>query len=301
MKQLVFRICGGNGNQLFQYSLAKHYEKSGHKIMLDMSFFIAYKGTQPLVSNGLNNILQYSVTTQEVRKNFFSKLYKKLRKTKLHYLAYILNERFGNVITEQQEFGFRKILLKRNLDGVVLDGYFADYRYLKNGLEEVKIAFEKLTNKVDISYDHHIAIHIRRGDYTKIMRTEEKSNVLDINYYKRCLSLINKKDAVLRVYTDDYEWAKSELPVILEGYLFDFSTEELTDIDSLWTMSKHDFLIGANSTFSLWAYYFGMNKMNSFYFPQEWALSIQKKGYVLFDEDYTNFEFVQEDSNLNSL
>ena len=71
-----------------------------------------------------------------------------------------------------------------------------------------------------------------------------------------------QKDAVLRVYTDDYEWAKYGLPVILEGYLFDFSSEELTDINSLWTMSEHDFLIGASSTFSLWSYYFGMNEMN---------------------------------------
>jgi putative chitinase len=32
MKQLVFRICGGNCNQLFQYSLAKQYERNPQKI-----------------------------------------------------------------------------------------------------------------------------------------------------------------------------------------------------------------------------------------------------------------------------
>jgi hypothetical protein len=45
------------------------------------------------------------------------------------------------------------------------------------------------------------------------------------------LEQINNKDLILRIYTDDYVWAKAELPVILEGYLFDFSAEELTDID----------------------------------------------------------------------
>ena len=228
--------------------------------------------------------------------NLVSRLYKKIRKTKLHYLAYILNERFGNVIIEQQEFGFRKILLKRNLDGVVLDGYFADYRYLKEGLKEVKVAFEKLTNKNDISYNQHVAVHIRRGDYTKIMRSDEKSNVLDINYYRRCLEQINNKDLVLRIYTDDYEWAKTEFPVLFEGYIFDFSPEKYTDIDSLWTMSKHQYLIGANSTFSLWAYYFGMNHMKRFYFPLEWAASIQNKGYKLFGDHFNNIELIREEA-----
>ena len=227
--------------------------------------------------------------------NFISKLYKKLRKTKLHYLAYVMNERFGNVFIEQQEFGFRKILLKRNLDCVVLDGYFADYRYLKDGLQEVKVGFEKLTKRIDISYDQHVAVHIRRGDYTKILRTDEKSNVLDVNYYRRCLDRLNSKDLVLRIYTDDYEWAKAEFPVLLEGYTFDFSPEEYTDIDSLWTMSKHDNLIGANSTFSLWAYYFGMDQMSKCYFPSEWAASIQKKGFELFNPTFANFTLVNEE------
>ncbi len=240
--------------------------------------------------------LQLEILTVSVAPNYISKIYKKFRKTKLHYLVYLLNERFGNVIIEQQEFGFRKVLLKRNLDGVMLDGYFADYRYLKNGLEEVKVAFEKLTKRKEISYDQYVAIHIRRGDYTKIMRSDEKSNVLGINYYRKSLEQMNNKDLVLRIYTDDYEWAKAEFPVLLEGYTFDFSPEEYTDIDSLWTMSKHQYLIGANSTFSLWAYYFGMNQVKKFYFPLEWAFSIQNKGYKLFSAEFNNVELIREDS-----
>lgn len=227
--------------------------------------------------------------------NFISKFYKKFRKTKLRYLVYRLNERLGNVVTEQQEFGFRRILLKRNLNGVELAGYFVDYRYLKDGLEAVKIAFEKLTKRIDISYDQHVAVHIRRGDYTKIMRSDEKSNVLDINYYRKSLDRINNKDLVLRIYTDDYEWAKSEFPVLFEGYTFDFSPEEYSDLNSLWTMSKQQNLIGANSTFSLWACYFGMNDIQMAMFPTEWVTSIHKKGFELFSSRYDNLQFVKEE------
>jgi hypothetical protein len=128
------------------------------------------------------------------------------------------------------------------------------------------------------------------------MRSGGKSNVLDINYCKRCLASLNSKNLVLRVFTDDYELAKTEFPVLFEGYSFDFGPEKYTDIDSLWIMSKHQYLIGANSTFSLWAYYFGLNQMNKFYFPLEWAASIQNKGYKLFSDDFNNVELIREDS-----
>jgi hypothetical protein len=291
---LKIKIHGGIGNQLFQYARSVGVNRIGSRISVNLDFYNINMRT-PREAINLYQHLELETFTGIIAPNFITKLYKKLRKTKLHYLAYILNERFGNVIIEQQEFGFRKILLKRNLDGVVLDGYFVDYRYLKDGLEEVKVAFEKLTNKIDISYDQHIAVHIRRGDYTKIMRSNEKSNVLDINYYKRCLDKISNKGLILRIYTDDYGWAKTEFPLLFEGYTFDFSPEEYTDIDSLWTMSKHQYIIGANSTFSLWGYYFGMNHMNKFYFPLEWASSIQNKGYKLFSDEFNNVVLVRED------
>jgi hypothetical protein len=293
---LFLKIQGGIGNQLFQYALLFTLKSTHLKPYLNLDFYSSDMRT-PRDAINLYKNLELEIFKGLVLPNYISKLYKKLRKTKLHYLAYILNERFGNIIIEQQEFGFRKVLFKRNLDGVVLDGYFADYRYLKDGLEEVKVAFEKLTKRIDIPYDQQVAVHIRRGDYTKIMRSDEKSNVLDINYYRRCLEQINNKDLVLRIYTDDYEWAKLEFPVLFDGYTFDFSPEEYTDIDSLWTMSKHQYLIGANSTFSLWAYYFGMNHMSNFYFPFEWASSIQNKGYKLFSDSFNNVELIQEDSN----
>ncbi len=268
--------------------------KTHLKSFANLDFYFSDMCT-PRDAINLYKHLELEIFKGLVSPNFISKLYKNLRKTKFHYLAYCLNERFGNVIIEQQEFGFRKVLLKRNLDRVFLDGYFADFRYLKEGLEELKVAFEKLTKKIDIPYDQYVAVHIRRGDYTKIMRSDEKSNVLDINYYRRYLEQINNMDLVLRIYTDDYEWAKSELPVLFEGYTFDFSPEEYTDIDSLWTMSKHQYLIGANSTFSLWAYYFGLNNIQKAMFPTEWVASIHKKGFELFNPAFANYTLINEE------
>ncbi len=290
---VVIKIQGGIGNQLFQYAfLVGTNESIKKKISL-----VFFDGDMKFRREPLNiyNLLKLDEADLTTTPNLFSRLYNRLRKTTVHSLVYWLNERFGNIFTEEQEFGFRKILLKRNFNRVLLDGYFADYRYLKYGLEEIKVAFEKLTKTIDISYDQHIAVHIRRGDYTKIMRSNEKSNVLDIHYYKRCLDQINNKNWILRIYTDDYEWAKSEFSVLFDGYTFDFGPEEYTDIDSLWTMSKHRYLIGANSTFSLWAYYFGVNEIQKAMFPAEWVISIHNKGFQLFSSTYKNVELVNEE------
>jgi hypothetical protein len=149
---LQIKIIGGMGNQLFLYATLASLRHVGLSVFVNLDFYSSNMRT-PREAIKLYQPLELETSKDSIAPNFFSKLYKKLRKTKLHYIAYILNERFGNVITEEQQFGFRKILLKRYLDGVLLDGYFADYRYLKGGLEEVKSAFEKLTKKIDIPYD----------------------------------------------------------------------------------------------------------------------------------------------------
>jgi hypothetical protein len=85
------------------------------------------------------------------------------------------------------------------------------------------------------------------------------------------------------------------LQAIFKKYEFDFGPEKYSDIDSLWTMSKHEYLIAANSTFSLWAYYFNMSNIKCFTFPKEWAETIQNKGYQLFDKSLSNVVLVNEE------
>ena len=99
----------------------------------------------------------------------------------------------------------------------------------------------------------------------------------------------------MRIYTDDYVWAKSELPALFTGNTFDFCPEEYTDIDSLWTKLKHQYLIRANSTFNLWAYYFGLKNIHKAMFPTDWILSIQRKGFELFNPAFSNFTLVNEE------
>jgi hypothetical protein len=291
---MIIKIHGGIGNQLYQYAFALSIRRQfGLDIYVNLDFFSSNMKyvRKPLE---ISEKLQLATSKNSIKKNIFSKLYKKLKNTKFQYLMYLANEKFGNFIEENQKYGFRFIMFKRDLNGILLDGYFTDYRYLSNGINELKEAFQQLTQNIQFDYDGYIAFHIRRGDYEKIMRTRSKSNILDIKYYERSLSKINSSIRKIRVYTDDYQWAKEKLPLLFKTYNFDFSPEFISDIDSLWTMSKHEYIIAANSTFSLWAYYFNRKNIKCFTFPMEWAESIHNKGYMLFDNDYSNVILVKE-------
>lgn len=294
---IVVLIKGGIGNQLFQYALAITLRKE-HKseVYINLDF---YSGAMLFVREPINlqNNLQLFQQFQEIQINLISRLNKKLKFSKFKYLVYLLNERLGNYLCEDSQFGFRSVFLKRDLKYVVIDGYFSDYRYIINGLDSVKGAFEKLIKNKNIDYDNFIAMHIRRGDYAAIMRSKNKSNILNILYYKKSLEHLKELYNIdkIRVFTDDYKWAKIELPLIFNNYILDFSPEQFTDVDSLWSISKHEYLICANSTFSLWAYYFGMNDIKQAIFPKEWVNSIEEKGYDLFNREILNIKLVDEE------
>jgi hypothetical protein len=289
----VIKIQGGIGNQLYQYAFLVSLQRRHINTTVDLSF---YRGEMRYPRESLNLHLNLNVieTSGPRELNLFSKLYKKFSKTRLRRYFYILNERFGNVIVEEQEYGYSGVIHRRNLNGVYLCGYFQDFRYLQDGVETVKAAFKELTGEIDLEYTNYVAVHIRRGDYTKIMRNEGKSNVLDIEYYVNCLKILDNKNFILRIYTDDYEWAKVKLPEYFKGYCLDFSPKQFNDIDSLWTMSSHNYLIGANSTYSIWAYYFGIDDMENFFFPKDWANSIESKGYMLFGMKNKNLYLIEE-------
>lgn len=288
---MIVKIHGGIGNQLYQYAFLASFKINHIRAKVNLDF---YKNDMlfPRESLLIYNYLNFPVVRIQIKPNFISMLSKKYNQFRFMYL---LNLYFGNVITEKIDYGFKSVFLSRGAKNILLQGYFSDYRYIRDGLSDVREAYKNLINEYNLSYQNVVALHIRRGDYSRIIRTDGKSNVLDKSYYLNCLGKLKIGEFCLRIYTDDYVWAKRELSSIFTGIELDFEPEKFNDIDSLWTMSKHQYLIGANSTFSLWAYYFGMNEMTMFYFPKEWSSSIEKKGFQLFSRLHSNYQLVNEE------
>jgi hypothetical protein len=141
---------------------------------------------------------------------------------------------------------------------VVLDGYFQNYRYIPESI--IKVPPIRKTPILKNTY----LIHIRGGDYIN-----HPLHFVDLRkYYKRCIDLIQKDDAVAKflVFSDDNEYANK----IMKEYSVDYSIYDKTGAyDALAEMSSCAGAICANSSFS-WIGSMLQSSHKHIYMPSKW-------------------------------
>ncbi len=228
MSNCYVRVCGGLGNQIFQIANGYAYSKRFGKNLI--------------VDCSTWNASQG--TNIEVYKDTLFK-----------------NFEFGhineNVVTiQEQRFNYDEL---PNIDGsVCLSGYFQSLKYF----EDYKDEFISLLQLPDIDLSAiefpSVGIHIRRGDYLLYQNIYQRC---DKEYFRPFFEIF--KNQPVYVYTDSPD-------MVLEEFSeFDFklvrSDSELKDFTSL---SKHQVIIGSNSTFSWWASLVG--KPEKVVFPSRW-------------------------------
>jgi hypothetical protein len=309
MSDIIIKLSGGLGNQLFQFAIAtsaKAY-KPTLKICFDITFFGLSNLKYPrffLLNELCYEADIYTVKDQEIMYNFISKVYTKFNQKKLYRKSfgsfgtffYLLNCRFGNIIKEHFESGYNCTILKRlknsSTTQLVLDGYWADIRYFQDNLPLLRriIAlrnrsefFEKNVSSVRGT---DVMIHIRRGDYLTIGNSENGLFV-GTAYYLRATQILSKEgrlnaDTRFWVFSDDYEWCRITLPQILPDVEFVLNPESMTDTESFEMMRYFYNVVCANSTYSLWAAYLNYNDEQSLViYSQEWAKSYSQIGFKL--------------------
>lgn len=142
------------------------------------------------------------------------------------------------------------------VDGdVALHGYMQAHEYfdhIEDFIREVfRFAYGYILN------EPFIAIHVRRGDYTGI---SEHHTLLGKDYYDAALSLL-PKDLKRVVFTDDKITAKEVVPSFY--WMFDGSPE-----DDMRLMTKADYHVIANSSFSWWGAW--LSKSKKVIAPKAW-------------------------------
>tara|TARA_Y100000591_G_scaffold306133_1_gene304279 strand:- start:9596 stop:12895 length:3300 start_codon:yes stop_codon:yes gene_type:complete len=190
-----------------------------------------------------------------------------------------------------------EIPMNRNL---YLNGFFQSSYYFDNNFDRIKKHFNceikdiamEIINKYKSNDKKLVAIHIRGGDY---IQKSEYHKLLDKHYYDNCINQINDNVEYI-LFTDDIEYASENFS--------DYYTETINNIIqnninqkyeylinnpelSFYLMSLFDIIICANSTFSLWASYFG--NAEKVFIPKEW---FGPKG----PSDFTTEEFILNDN-----
>jgi hypothetical protein len=223
-----YKVLGGFGNQIFQIIEAITVSRRlGHQIYLDFSEVGTRDSHEVFWRAHLCEI-------NEIRFIDKSKHFVDVSQS-MHISEFNdFTKDTGNI--HIQFFGWNPNIKEYEKSGLIRRGTFL---FDGNKL----IPYEKFRS----------AIHLRRGDYLESPNLGTTSN----HYYLKSLKLLQKRGIThIRVFSDDIEfaeaWAKSYL---IRDFEIDVDSE-LEPISALKEMSRFQFIVTSNSTFSFWAHYF---------------------------------------------
>ena len=140
-------------------------------------------------------------------------------------------------------FNFKPI---PNMGSCTLMGFFQSLKYFEHCQDEVKEVFKLPVNDAMKDY---CSIHVRRGDYVKYKGSFPP---VPISYVEKAITEMRSRGITkFIVFSDDLNWCKSKIKNV------DFAAgNPFQDLSDMASCSNH---IIANSTFSWWAAYLGIN------------------------------------------
>ena len=261
---VVVKLQGGLGNQMFQYAFAKKISiATGRNLILDKSFLLD-KNPGPW-----NNYIcrDYDLDIFNLSNcsevDYFDK----------KFLCIPEEIDYSSTSISQIDLFIDKII-KSDEENIYLDGYWASPRYFKdlfNYREEFSVrsdlvSFSPLSDEILSS--NSVMINIRRTDFLN----GNFHGVYGREYVLKCIKEIEKVEKNLRYYifSDDITWCKENLSDIHDSFVVDHSNkgEKFSSYLYLMTLCKH-FII-PNSTFAWWAAFLSGNKNKKVFYPKIW-------------------------------
>jgi hypothetical protein len=202
------------------------------------------------------------------------------------------NSRIVNLLKREETFEFDMKFLELERPKI-LRGYFQSWKYHQHYAEQIYSLAQKLVHESEqfkylqskFNFKELIAVHVRRGDYTKL---EDYHGLLNSEYYQNALAklkILDQTPQKIVVFSDDLEEARKVVP----GAVLYIGSKELTSpAENLVLMSRCKALIGANSSFSLWAGMIMGSKNGIQLFPDPW---FTKSG--ISDKDLLPQDFIR--------
>jgi hypothetical protein len=250
---VVVELQGGLGNQLFGWAAGYVLSKKlGCGLALDISL-LHQRGYQ-LGSFSFGN----SARIINVKRKITSRATNRFKINIYREESFRYDVRFENIGSPKK-----------------LQGYFQSWKYHEpfrdeiyanvRALENISDEFKHLNARFD--FGNLTAIHVRRGDYKLL---EEYHGTVKVDYYQRALERVIQIEGHITpfvVFSDEPEEARKVVP----GALAYLGPETLlTPAESMILMSRCKTLIGANSSFSLWAGLLMLPQESIRIFPNQW-------------------------------
>jgi Glycosyl transferase family 11 len=269
MANINIELCGGMGNQLFQYALGRELQHRGHEVTFALGATV--RKPQPATANVIGYLPNYELGAPGYHNRFNPEFALDGFNTK-----FTIGEPVGKVIREwTSEFHPEILDLKEDS---TLYGYWQNENYfpsigrnLRNDLSPRGEPSSGLKALAEEIYDNKsLGIHVRRGERVRYQDVLNFHGEISPNFYRQAFATyMNDSDVDISrsknvyIFTDEPVWCQENLPnvriVNTDSHYWDF-----------FLLSLCQYFIIPNSTFSWWAAWLSGGRVIS---PYPWFLN----------------------------
>lgn len=273
---ITAQIQGGLGNQLFQYATAKALSiRLKGRLQLDISWFShRWEDVTPrhFLLPGLKVDCQLITHHQAIHS---PKRWRRIAQRFLPLNPYILKDRpfrFNSDLNTFKPYTNQDIYLM---------GYWQSYHYF-NAIRNILIKEIKPVNTLSDHYQGYLEkilscpsamVHIRRGDYVHLPVAAKIHGFVGLDYYQKGFDrlLASNPNIHFFVFSDDIEWAKSNLPHQEKIHFIESVDEFNAPVQELFLMSQCQKHLIANSSLSWWGAWLSESTIPMIIAPKNWT------------------------------
>jgi hypothetical protein len=243
-KRISILLMGGLGNQIFQLVKAQQLKELGYEVSIDTSNFKEFEKNKNQLFIHRKQVFPISYfdfnETSFLEKSLYN-LFTTLRK-------YHLVPKPLNIVNEINDYSQLESSFSTINKAI---GYWQD---LENLRKYKNFAIHSLTKNEELlrGFNSEIVsgstlLHVRRGDYVNL-----NEDLNDIFYEKALYYCENNiENFHYEVFTDDYEWVKSNKVFKNANYIHSDNISVENTIKSFGKMINNENFVIGNSTFSL--------------------------------------------------
>lgn len=283
---IVVELCGGLGNQLFQYAAGRSVaDRLGTELGLDL---------RPLRAADSRS---YGLGHFNIRAVVFPDADLPPRYLAAHRwrwsLTFGLLERLRTALRPPAMGHFRRVIYQgssfRNIlsdveDDSWLEGYWQSEKYFADGadrlradltLKHITSATASLQSQIE-SLAFPVAIHVRRGDYASVESTRAFHGLCSVEYYQSAMARVRQQypEATFVLFSDEPEWVAANLRATPS--LLITANGDARPHEDLHLMSRCRAHIIANSSFSWWGAWLAKSEL--VIAPKQWFRSAAADG-----------------------
>lgn len=271
----IVRVCGGLGNQLFQYAFYLAVKDKFNEITkLDVHDMQSYDLHNGYELERIFNLSENYCSLSEKRsvqstKNIFTKLLKEIKKyTPFISRTYIKEKKNLHFSYQEENFGSEHTT-------IYYRGSWQNPQYFHHVNQKIreKLIFPAFTEPKSLALcqelaEHEtVAMHIRRGDYLK---HKALGGICDLPYYKNAIKKIemNVDKPLFVIFSDDIAWCRENIQVENARFVDWNSGEQSFQDMHLMSLCNHNII--ANSSFSWWGAWLNNNPNKIVIAPNKW-------------------------------